>query len=113
MNIPFTQFLLPSGRRAAVSIDVEDAEIDTLAAELLARGARFEVEMLRTGHVSLECCSSKPDEHGDRTTYAHEISDNGPPVVEAVKRLVREARRRIDLPVIDHEQNPDDAEGPP
>ena len=50
--IPFTQYLLPNGRRKEVTIEV-DQDVAEKARELIAEGLAFECEVLTTGHVSL------------------------------------------------------------
>jgi hypothetical protein len=53
--IPFTQYMLPDGRTAIVSLKVEPPE-HALALEVLDLGThRFECEILTTGNVSLTC----------------------------------------------------------
>ncbi len=89
MAIPFTQFLLPHGRRTPVTFDASP-DLEALAAELLAAGYRFEVEVLRTGHVHLDCCGPSLDGEGDGP-IALEVCPNGPPVVAAVEHVVRDA----------------------
>jgi hypothetical protein len=81
MSIAFTQYLRPNGRAAPVSIDMSP-ETEALAAELGGAGYRFEIEVLRTGDVSMDC-SRGPDD-----VLAIEVVPNGPAVVEAVERLV-------------------------
>ena len=87
MSIAFTQYLRPFGRRQSVSIDVP-AEVEALASRLIAAGYVFEVEVLRTGHVSMDC--SRP---GDDEPVAHEVVENGQNVPNAVARLVHDAAR--------------------
>lgn len=85
MSIPFTQFILPNGERRPRTFNA-DREVEALADELIAAGYRFEVEVLRTGQVHLDCCGAALDE-----PLAMQICDNGPPVVAAVERVVRDA----------------------
>lgn len=88
MSIAFTQYLRPDGRRQPVSIDAAP-EVEALAARLVEAGYVFEVEVLRTGQVSMDC--SRP---GDDMPVAMEVVENGPNVPNAVARLVHEASRR-------------------
>jgi hypothetical protein len=93
MSIPFTQFLMPDGRRKAVTID-STPEIETKAKELIAAGYCFEIEMLMTGCIAMECCTPDGEE-----PLAFEICSNGPPVVDAVNKLVRDAHNNMRLAI--------------
>lgn len=93
MSIPFTQYLMPDGRTRPEVID-RPADIEALAHEAIGRGVRFEVEMLPTGHISFEAVR---DDDGEIESLAAEISSNGPPVLDAVDRLVRAAHKRSQL----------------
>lgn len=80
--IPFTQYLLPDGRKKSVSIERPD-EIETRARRLIDAGYRFECEVLTTGDISLTVVD--PYDEGD---IAIEVVSNGPEVPVAVDRLV-------------------------
>jgi hypothetical protein len=84
-QIPFTQYLLPNGERKATSIEMDDS-ISALADELIAKGYRFECEILTTSDVSLTCVD--PEDTGD---IAMVICKNGPDVPTFVEKLVRHA----------------------
>ena len=83
-GIPFTQYLLPDGRRRQIVYPVEDAELRAAADKLLRSGLHFDAEILRTGDVSLTA------EDGDGVV-AIEIVPNGPEVPAAVMRLLASA----------------------
>lgn len=85
MSIPFTQFLMPDGRQQPVTIDRPE-EIEAKARELIKLGYRFEIEMLTTGEISIECCTPDGEE-----SLAQEICPNGPPVCDAVDNVVNDA----------------------
>lgn len=85
MSIPFTQYKMPDGRPVPVSID-RPAEIEALAKQFIERGGRYEVECLSTGEVSF---TAVREIEGEEQDVAIEIAANGPPVLEAVDRLVR------------------------
>jgi hypothetical protein len=87
--ITFTQFLLPHGKRVSKIIDRPDTIADQ-AAELVAAGCRLEIEVLRTGEVSMAV------EYGDET-LAIEIVPNGPKVPPAVDRIIAYAHRELKL----------------
>lgn len=84
MSIKFTQFIRPHGDRKCVDFNPDDPEVERLAAELVDAGWSFECEVLVDGTVSFDCCD-------DETPLAMELTENGPPVVAAVSRLVRGA----------------------
>lgn len=81
MPIPFTQFLMPDGRRTHVEID-RPPEIEAKAHSLIQCGCRFEIEMLRTGQISMTV------ERGEDETLAIEVCPNGPDVPVCVDRIV-------------------------
>jgi len=86
VSIPFTQYLLPNGRRASIEIDM-DSETEQKAQALIAQGCHFDAEILRTGIVSFTCEKDDLDD----PCLAIELSPNGPEVVVAVKKLVDDA----------------------
>ncbi len=77
----FTQYMRPSGRAVPVSIEVSEATANK-AQTIIARGFRFECEVLTTGQVSLTI--TDPDE-GDLDI---KIIENGPGVREAVEAMI-------------------------
>jgi hypothetical protein len=81
--IPFTQYMMPDGRRVPQWCDVEP-EVAAKAGKIIARGFVFECEVLRTGDVSLTI--TDPGE-GDLDIR---VVPNGPAVPDAVKSLVME-----------------------
>lgn len=91
MAVPFTQYLRPNGRKAPVTIE-RPPEIEALARRLIEGGCTFELELLSTGVVSMECVGPT-DEHGDPDSLAVELVPNGPGVPPAVDRLVADAVR--------------------
>jgi len=86
-DIPFTQYLRPDGRKAAVSIDRPD-EIARLADRIIGRGFRFECEHLTTGHASLTIAGADDDED-------IEVVRNGPEVPAAVDRMITRFAAKI------------------
>lgn len=85
MSIAFTQFLRPYGERRPMEID-RPKPIEDAAKMLVASGCRFDIEELTTGQISMTC------EHDSMEgALAHEICNNGPPVLDAIDRLVRDA----------------------
>lgn len=92
MLIPFTQYLCPHGRKTEVSIEVDQATGD-MAKELINAGARFEVEELRTGLVSLECINTNVDEDDYMFCLSSQLVPNGPGMKGAVAELVKDAHR--------------------
>lgn len=84
-GIPFTQYLMPNGRRDSVWIE-RPAAIEAKAQAIIAAGFRFECEMLSDyGTISLTIADPEADED-----VAIEVCANGPEVPTAVDRLVTE-----------------------
>lgn len=81
-KIEFTQYLLPNGRRSTVYIDRPDP-IYRQAQAIIARGLRFECEILTNGLVSLTITD---EDEGDLITS---IVPNGPDVPDAVDRMIQ------------------------
>lgn len=81
-EIPFTQYVLPNGNPREVMIDRPN-DVAAKAAEIIARGHRFECEVLTTGEISLTLHDPKKGEDIDI-----EVVPNGPEVPKAVDRLV-------------------------
>lgn len=92
-EIPFTQYLLPDGRKRPVRWECTSHEQEVKARALLDAKARFECEMLQTGQVSLTV--EMTDNEGEDQTLAHEICENNPEVIEAVARLVERAHENF------------------
>ena len=93
MSIPFKQYLRPDGRKTDISID-RSPEIEELARQVVAKGGRFEAEVLTTGHVSFEVVRDG-EVRGEVESVAAEICANGPPVHGAVDKLVRDAHEAL------------------
>jgi hypothetical protein len=84
----FTQYLRPHGRPQEVEI-ARPADIEQLAAAVRVRGFAFEIEVLTTGEINMDCCNE--DEQ-----LCCEVCDNGPQVPDAVDRLVRQAHKILE-----------------
>ena len=67
--IPFTQYMTPNGRKEPVEINRSE-EVEAKAHQIIASGFRFEIEILRTGQISMTITN---DEDGD---VAIEIASN-------------------------------------
>lgn len=85
--IPFIQYKRPHGRKVMVDI-TRPEHIETMAKRLLDFGARFEIEQLMDGTISMECVMGAEDE-----ALAGELCPNGPEVPKAVDRMVEAAFR--------------------
>ena len=90
-RIDFTQYLMPHGRAKPVSVDRPD-DVYQKARELIRAGYHFEIEMLSTGDVHMDCSRDGSDE-----PLANELCANGPDVPPAVDRLVDTAWRAAGL----------------
>jgi len=95
-EIAFTQYKLPRGTRECVTIDRPDP-IAKKAAELIASGCWFDIEILRSGAVSMTCernvpCSNDPDDlEMEPRIVSIRIVPNGPEVPAAIDELVGDA----------------------
>lgn len=83
--IQFIQFKLPAGKPETVSIE-RGKEVEKMAAELVAMGIKFEIEILTTGQVNMDCHHPRDEE--DRFGM---LVDNGPAVPGAVDYLVKQS----------------------
>lgn len=85
--IPFTEYVLPNGRKAQIEI-TRPAEIGVRARSIIAAGYRFEIETLTTGKVSLTIVDADPE--ADDPDVAIELcakEDVGPAVDRLVSRF--------------------------
>lgn len=90
--IRFNKYTLPNGKRTTDYIE-RPKEIALLASDLEDAGAWFDVEILRTGHVSFT--AEIRDEDSETQVLAHEVCDNGPSVPTVVDRLIETAHNAI------------------
>lgn len=90
--IPFTQFILPHGRREHVEIHRPD--VAPLADEFIDAGGKFECEMLQDYRtISLTAAfNTKQDGWQD---IAIRLVPNGPEVPGAVASLIEEAAKFV------------------
>lgn len=82
-GIPFTQFLMPNGRREAVWIN-RPAEIEEKAQAIISAGYVFECEML-SDYQTVSLTIGDPKEEMDLEI---EVVPNGPRVPEAIDRMI-------------------------
>jgi hypothetical protein len=94
-QIPFTQYLLPNGRRKSVSIEMDDA-VSAFADALIAKGYRFEIELLS----NLDTVSMTVVDPSDSGDIAMVLCENGPAIPSAVAKLVRQATEYDETEVI-------------
>lgn len=88
-SVPFTQYLRPHGFPTMVTIAMDELTV-RLAHELIRSSHVFDIEVLRTGEVSMTCELAIGM---DRTVVSQVICSNGPAVVPSVERLVHTAHR--------------------
>ncbi len=93
MIIPFIQYLRPHGRKKNISIEV-DQVTGEMAKELINAGARFEIEELSTGLVSLECINAEVDEDDSMFYLAGKLAPNTG-MKKAVAELIKQAYERM------------------
>lgn len=89
--ITFIQFLIPNGRQKPIQMHASE-EIEKLAEECVQKGALFTAEVLTTEKVSFACEYKVDDEKQD---ICIEICENGPDVVGAVEKLIRDSHAFI------------------
>lgn len=61
-----------------------------MASRLLNAGCRFEIEILTTGEIYMECLTRTD------SLVAGERCENGPAVPQKVDRMIRRAARKLD-----------------
>lgn len=83
MSIPFTQYLLPDGRKQRIEIDMPN-DVEEKAMRLLKDGCYFDIEVLTTGEISMTCMK------GD-DLISMVICANGPAVIDSVRKIVEMA----------------------
>lgn len=83
----FTRFSLPNGHKSDEIIDVPAATA-RLARIITAKGFRFEVELLTTGEVHMDCCDN------ERQLWSI-VRENGPGMRLAVQELVEMSYREL------------------
>ncbi len=89
MTIPFTQYLMPDGRKREGGFD-RPPEVEAVAHELLALGVHFDAEVLSTGHLSL---TAEHDDLDDPVLAIAVFMQESPEVVgRRVDQLVHDAR---------------------
>jgi len=87
--IPFTQYLLPHGRKVEVSIE-RPKDVYDKAMDIIKTGHRFEVEILITGLVHMTITNDDDDQDQDG-----EIVNNGPEVPTAVDKMIMRFHERL------------------
>jgi hypothetical protein len=88
MNILFTQYLRPDGKRRPMYVTCPP-DLEEQVVELLERGVYFDIEELRTGVVSMTAEDETVEDSGP---LAHELCKNDPVAVPAaVRRLLEDA----------------------
>jgi hypothetical protein len=86
-EIPFTQFLRPTGARRQTFIDVPH-KVALMARRFIEEGGAYTSELVQVGVVSL--CAEFTLE-GERQDVVATIAPNGPGIEQAVEHLVRES----------------------
>lgn len=89
MSIPFTQYMMPDGRKTYHEVK-RPPEIEEMAHRVIADGLRFESEVLSTGEVSITVFDPRIEED-----VAIEICPNGPEIRAATDKLVKDAFGRL------------------
>lgn len=87
MSIPFTQYLMPDGRKKLAAIEME-AEVEAKAKTLLEKGCHFDIEVLNTGMISMTC------EKGEEL-ISIAICENNFAVVDSVRLIIDKATEML------------------
>ena len=95
--VPFTQFLMPNGRRQTILID-RPVEVADAALWLIAQGCSLEIEMLSDyTTISMEVMGP-PGADGEDNCLAGDICPNGPEVPVHVDRMIFKAKAHLEQP---------------
>lgn len=92
MTVPFTQYLMPNGRKQAVEIPLSEP-IEKMAHELIERGHKFECEMLRD-YVTCSFTISAIDPN--EPDVAITLCKNGPDVPVKIEEMITKFYNRKD-----------------
>lgn len=87
-DIPFTQYLMPDGRKSPVTID-RPQPISDLAESIIAKGYRFECEML-SDYATISLTISDDDADHDI-----EVCPNGPEVPVRIDAMITRFAKKI------------------
>lgn len=97
--IPFTQYLLPNGRRKKIVFQATTPEVKEKAEALLKAGAKLEIEILSTGAVYATATVWLPSGESDDINpfggsdelLANCLTVNGPPLMQAIEEMISQA----------------------
>jgi len=87
--IPFTQHLMPDGRKQTIWWE-GTPELRHLASVLLAYGCCFEIEML-SDYATISATVERDDDEGEVEVFAHKLCRNGPMVPLMIDSLIKAA----------------------
>jgi hypothetical protein len=87
-DIPFTQYLMPNGRKSPVLIDRPD-DVAAKAQAIIERGYRFECEMLSDYRTVSLTITDDDDDH------EIEVCPNGPEVPKRIDAMVLRFAEKI------------------
>lgn len=99
MDIPFTHYVRPDGRRQYETVTVADVNPEHVEL-LLAAGYRFGAELLTDDKTVSLTVESPNEDEGDIATV---LTTNGPEVLDAVRRLVVKGYEAVFPLVLDTE----------
>jgi hypothetical protein len=92
-KIPFTQYMLPYGRKKPNPYICFDKDIAEKAQKILDAGFRFDIEVLSTGAVSATIGGQlqyAPDESPEDSDVAMVLAFNGPDVPVKIDGMIRD-----------------------
>lgn len=80
--VPFTQYILPNGRREQMMFETDEAHA-TKAAIIREHGFEFEIEVLGDGAVSATIADHLNEEDVEIC-----IASNGPPIAREIEKMI-------------------------
>ena len=95
MQIAFTQYLRPNGRKSEQLTEVSE-EVGNKAKKLLEGGCRLECEVLMNEKISLTC---EVTEDGENNVVCIKVCNNGPEVVTNIDELINTSYDRFILKI--------------
>lgn len=91
MPIPFVR-QFPNGRRALSEFSASP-EVEELGRKFIALGGAYVCEILPSGYARIAACVQRK---GKQVDVEQDACENGPPLVDAVERLVRASVKHVE-----------------
>lgn len=87
MTIPFTQYMMPNGFKNPVEISL-DEETEAKAQQILAKGYRFECEMLSDYRTCSFSITHPTLDEGEPYDVVTAIATNGPGIRQTITHMI-------------------------